>query len=354
MTEYLSQKLKAISFFAIIMVVLLHCYNLDIKQAGVVLKFEKGYNWYIQTFISSGLTRIAVPLFFLISGFLFFFSFNGNFDFLIKIKKRFKTLVIPYFFWVFFGAIFYFILQTFPQSQHFFTKKLIREFDFLDWLNIIFVNPIPYQLWFLRDLIILMILSPLIYFLVKRTGLFFLFFLSIFWFLNQDNYFFTSESILFFSTGIFIVLKKPEISLKKIRKPLIFFFLTAWIFFLILKTTLEFYTTINIYSVLSLKISILFGIPAFWLLYDLLFENTVKRVENYNKVFEFSFFIYLFHEPVLTIIKKGLFFILGKEEKNYLLIYFLSGFLIITLSLAIGFLMKKSFPVIYGFISGNR
>ena len=336
------------------MVVILHCYNLDIKQQGIVLHFEKGYNWYIQTFISGGLTRIAVPLFFLFSGYLFFLSFNRNSDFIIKIKKRFETLVIPYFFWVFFGAFFYFLLQSFPQSASFFTKKLIRNFDFSDWLEIIFINPIPYQLWFLRDLIVLTILSPMIYFLVKKMGAIFLIVVSFFWFLNQDNYFFTSESILFFSTGIYIVLQKRELTLKKANNTLTFLFLTGWILFLILKTTLEFYNGSSIYSILSLKIAILFGILAFWTLYDLLFWKNTQKLKGFNNVFDFSFFIYLFHEPVLTIIKKGLFFVLGKEEKNYLTVYFFSGFLIIILSLLTGVILKKTVPKIYSFISGNR
>ena len=104
MTNYLSQKIKLISFFSIVMVVVLHSYNIDIKQNGVVLALPKDFNWFLQTFFSFGVTRIAVPIFFIISGFLFFKDAQNEYPrFNQKILKRFKTLVIPYFFWVLFG-----------------------------------------------------------------------------------------------------------------------------------------------------------------------------------------------------------------------------------------------------------
>ena len=50
--------------------------------------------------ITNELARIAVPLFFFISGFLFFYktdSFTLE-KYKNKLKKRFRTLLIPYFF----------------------------------------------------------------------------------------------------------------------------------------------------------------------------------------------------------------------------------------------------------------
>ena len=194
------------------MVVVLHSYNIDTKQSGVIIEFKKGYIWFVETFVSYGITRIAVPLFFLISGYLFFLGFkNEKNEILNKIKKRFKTLIMPYFFWVLFGIVFYLALQSFPQSQQFFTKKLIKNYDLIDWFNAIFVHIIPYQLWFLRDLIVMVFLSPIIYFVIKKTNYLYLLAIVLFWILNQDNLVFTSEALLFFSLGSFLAIEKPEI-----------------------------------------------------------------------------------------------------------------------------------------------
>lgn len=67
------------------------------------------------------------------------------------------TLFIPYLFWSLFGVLFYFTLQSLPPLQVFFTKKLIIDYSFQELINVIFNQPIPYQLWFLKDLMILVL-----------------------------------------------------------------------------------------------------------------------------------------------------------------------------------------------------
>ena len=65
--RYLSNKIKNISFLLTILVVILHAYNID-NTISIVS--------FIQTFISHGIATIAVPIFFMISGYLFFYKFN--------------------------------------------------------------------------------------------------------------------------------------------------------------------------------------------------------------------------------------------------------------------------------------
>lgn len=354
MTNYLSQKIKLISFFSIVMVVVLHSYNIDIKQNGVALALPKDFNWFLQTFFSFGITRIAVPIFFIISGFLFFKDAQNEYPrFKQKILKRFKTLVIPYFFWVLFGVLFYYLMQSIPQSQAFFTKKLIKNYSSTDWFNVIFVDIIPYQLWFLRDLIVMVFLSPIIYFLVKRLNYFYLLILSIFWFCNQDNLFFTSEAILFFSFGAFIAIKKPALISQSIKKPVLF--LIFWIAILIFKTILEYYVHKSSIQVsVALKISILIGIYAFWGFYDILKDIKMQRINFLLPILNYSFFIYVFHEPTLTIIKKVLFKITGTSQISYLLIYAISPIITIILCYLVGATIKKIASKFYVFITGSR
>src|SRR4051812_4625301 len=114
MTAYISDKIKIISFFSIILVVFLHAYNLD-NAPDVTPLFYKSPTWFIEDVISQGFTRIAVPLFFMLSGFLFFLNIKGTRnEFWNKIKKRGRTLLIPFLFWSLFGIGFYFTLQTVP------------------------------------------------------------------------------------------------------------------------------------------------------------------------------------------------------------------------------------------------
>ncbi|KQS52733.1 MAG: hypothetical protein DCE86_04675 [Flavobacteriaceae bacterium] len=353
MNKYLSLKIKIISFLSIVMVVLLHCYNLDIKHSDISLVLEKDYNWFIQNFISYGITRVAVPIFFIISGYLFFYTFKGNNDFLSKIKKRFFTLVIPFLFWSGFGILFYFILQSIPQGRVFFSKKLIVDFNFLDWWRALITQPISYQLWFLRDLIVLTILSPIIFIIIRRFGIFFLFAIFPFWFLTIDNIMFTSEALLFFSLGLFLCLKHRDILNKQVSRKTALTFLCIWLTLLIIKTTLQMYYE-NHFIIFALqKLSICIGIVAIWLIYDAvfpLFKNKLQKTDVYG----LSFFIYVFHEPFLTLVKKGLFFILGKSVVDHFLIFLISGPIVITICLILGYFFKTKLPDLYNFTTGNR
>ena len=127
MTTYLSEKIKIISFVLILLVVQLHAYNLDLLFGKETIILNKGFNWIFQNFFSNGITRIAVPLFFIISGYLFFLQFQPTIEnYFEKIKKRIKTLFIPYLIWSIIGVLLYFVLQTIPQSQSFFTNSLIK------------------------------------------------------------------------------------------------------------------------------------------------------------------------------------------------------------------------------------
>jgi len=353
MNEYLSLKIKVVSFFSIVMVVLLHCYNLDTKFDGINLALEKNYNWFIQNFISYGITRVAVPLFFIISGYLFFYTFKGESDFLSKIKKRFSTLVIPFLIWSSFGILFYFILQSVPQSRVFFSKKLIVDYNFVDWWRALIAQPISYQLWFLRDLIVLTILSPVIFTIIRQFGIFFLLIIFPFWFLTIDNVIFTSEALLFFSLGIFLSLKYRDIPNKKVSRKTALIFLCVWLTLLIIKTIYQIYYE-DYFIIFALqKLSICLGIVSVWLSYDVAFPKIKNKLEKVQ-VFSFSFFIYVFHEPILTFVKKGLFLVLGKSVIDYFLIFLISGPIVITISITVGYFFKTKLADLYNFTTGNR
>lgn len=336
-----------------IMVVFLHSYNLDTKQMGKILHFEKDFNWFLQTFISNGFTRIAVPLFFIISGYLFVYDKKTAINELrVKIKKRIRTLLIPYLLWTILGLLVYLLLQSIPFSKPFFTNKLIIDYTFLDWVEAIIHKPIPYQLWFLRDLIVMVFLSPVIIFLVKRIKLFYLLAVLVFWILNQDTVFLTSEALLFFSTGIYLSLFQPEILEIKTNKSRGLFIL--WFLLLFIKTGVGMLEFSQKLELLLLKSSILVGVLSFWLLYDTLTFSFDKIAKQITALSWASFFIYVFHEPLLTIMKKAIFYGLAKDSGSYLLVYFVSPILTIAISILFALILKRYFLIPYKLLTGNR
>lgn len=79
MDDYLSNKLTKISFIATLMVLFLHSSNslVAINTDSGSFRIHKGFSQFVQDFISGGITNVAVPIFFLISGYLFFFNMTG-------------------------------------------------------------------------------------------------------------------------------------------------------------------------------------------------------------------------------------------------------------------------------------
>ena len=142
----------------------------------------------VRFFFVESVSRIFVPCFFFISGFLFFYysDFSGR-VYIEKMKRRFRSLLVPYLFWNFFVIALYFLGQSLISSMVSEETKLVADFAWKDWLmcfwNISDGAPINLPLWFLRDLIGLSILSPLIYWVVRHSRIFAVVFIGVLWFL---------------------------------------------------------------------------------------------------------------------------------------------------------------------------
>lgn len=89
MTAYMSDKLRVLSFLSIILVIYIHMfYTEGTDMPGLNI---------VESFWGQGICLLAVPLFFVISGYLFFLRCpNGVNSMWPKIRKRGKTLLMPY------------------------------------------------------------------------------------------------------------------------------------------------------------------------------------------------------------------------------------------------------------------
>ena len=72
-TNYISDKIKVLSLVAIILVLYIHSGFHDYPHEILGMEF----NHFLQEVVSEKLGRCAVPLFFMISGFLFFQNVNS-------------------------------------------------------------------------------------------------------------------------------------------------------------------------------------------------------------------------------------------------------------------------------------
>lgn len=357
MNKYLSDKIKAISFILMGLVVFLHAYNLKVNFSSGTGVIDQGINSFIQDFISQGLGRIAVPLFFTISGYLFFFNIKkGSFDeFVSKYKKRAKTLLLPYFLWSIFGLLLYLGLQSFPISASFFTNDLIVHQSPLQLLSKLTINPIPYQFWFIRDLILLIIVSPILYRLIVDYKFIPVIIFFVAWVFNFSLVIFSIESLLFFALGAYLSIEKIKLQNTDISRKQIIGIVTTWLIIVLIKTILmQLYPDLGRLIYLLKKSSIIVGIVALWLVYDLWAENKdISKTKVYH-VFKYSFFLFAFHEPILTIFTKGFYHLLGLSEMSSLITYFLAPLITIIISILVASSLRRLVPRFYYLVTGGR
>ncbi len=120
----MSKVFDCLRFPLIIGVIFIHNFTTTVTVGNVEYGVDTNLNtyFYVSNLFSQILGRVAVPLFFFMSGYLFYYKVD-NFDnsvYLYKLKKRFKSLLIPYLFWNTSFLVIYYICSHVPMISTFF------------------------------------------------------------------------------------------------------------------------------------------------------------------------------------------------------------------------------------------
>lgn len=158
MTEF-RNKISYLSFILAVLIVIRHSSGIGIYNLPVWLH-------YIELFVQQA-TDLAVPVFFAISGFLFFNNLIGWKDWLKKIKKRLKSLFVPFIIWNLIGFLFVLAIINIPQIANK-THFELPQFEFWSFLYDIFWDTKYNITWFIKDLMIFMLLSPVFVVVSKK------------------------------------------------------------------------------------------------------------------------------------------------------------------------------------------
>ncbi len=211
-----SKTIEWLRFFCAVVVVYLHNIGSPLKGNDVIA-YQNGAYDTIRILFSQGFCRVAVPIFFLISGYLFFIKLEkwDNKIWLEKFKKRLivggGTLLLPYLIWNLISILFSLITlkpmhmllgQEVPDIQTWFNDiGGLRAF----WDQGRGYHPYNYPLWFIRDLIVFVILTPVIYQFVKRLKIWGMIVLYAIYVIELWSWVpgFSAEGLFFFTLGAF-------------------------------------------------------------------------------------------------------------------------------------------------------
>ena len=205
-TTELSQKIKNMSFICSIFVVIIHVWAPKIGSPA----------WWF--FSLTSVRCIAVPWFFLASGYFLAGHVEDSNWWRVENQKRIRTLIVPYVLWTLLWFI-YICITTIStnlmQGQPVFAHMPEIDETFLG-INP-FTNPLLGTLWYVRTLLIFIFISPLLVFVLKRWCLVVLLlaFLKGFLFFGEESgtwgYFFErflgASFLIYFLLGAAIRLK---------------------------------------------------------------------------------------------------------------------------------------------------
>jgi surface polysaccharide O-acyltransferase-like enzyme len=348
----LSERIAIVRFPLIVGVVFIHAYDPAIG-AGLTLHYN-GWAGTVITYISVGIAAVSVPLLFLISGYLFFYGFTGTpAGFYGKIRKRGRSLLIPLIFWNVLCLIVTGIAQALPATRQYFTGRAapIASFTPFDYANAIVGvthHPIAYQFWFIRDLLLLVLFSPLIYFVLKRVPWLFLSAIFVWW--SLDNVWsmpvLSREAILFFSVGSLLGMHSVDLcAVDKIA-------VISWLYLPL--SIADTFTKHTVYGGQVHRLSELCGV-----LTVLCLTKYIRQLSGYKNLLlalsASSFFLFACHEPLLTIVRKLSYQIfLSPNPAVVLALYFADPLLVTGFCVAAYYVCSRAMPQLTGVITGSR
>lgn len=376
-----SQTIDLLRFPLAVFVVLIHTTTLQLAPLNEVdfpLLSETGIYHIVEIILQRALTIIAVPTFFLMSGFLFFQKLN-NWNWSIyksKMQSRFKTLLIPYLCWITisyvlttnFTELFDIVSNGTPSEAFTAIRRSIRR-AYWDGLvtypkfpNLIGITeempyPLIAPLWFLRDLMVVMVFSPVIYFYLKKTKYWGLLILAAchltgVWPILHG---FSITAFFYFGMGAYLAIN--DLSIVEVARKLKYIALPMALITLCLLT--YFCSGETYVGTRVIPFYILSGVwSAIWISSSLISRNIVKP----NRFLVSScFFIYALHnapyECDYTLsyeIYNFLFSLLSGIPHIDLLLYILSACATITICLMVFWIIQRISPRLSALLTGMR
>ena len=271
----------------IVLVTFAHSYG-GLEEGCSLLASEWNAYTFLRLLISQTLVKVAMPVFFIMSGYLFFVNVDvWNFKvYKTKICRRIKTLLIPYMIWNLLMAI---KLKTFSWSMFwvYWEPAGVQ----IDWFGQeqLMTAPANMPLWFLRDLMTVSLLTPIIYILIRKFGYWLMGLLTILYLSGVYAFIpgFSAYAIYFFTFGAFLSIRKMDLvaSLKRVEIP-------AYVLSVLFAISMLMTYNTPVFSSLMLSFRLVGAIAVFCLASRIL-TSTNRRLPAI--VCDSSYFIYLAH-----------------------------------------------------------
>ena len=321
------------SILSAILVVWIHAYNVDVYGGA-----EPPIYW-MQDVISQGIARGGVP-FFLMSSAFFLYSKEKTIKEIYWSRAR--SVLLPYLLWNVIYMVAFTVLQVLGL-----TSSGMDQLSLSNVLQGLFLHKYNYAFWFMRDLIVLIFLYPLIRWILRRgkvasyavlAALFVVFFCGVKW-LESSCYYFVGVMLGYYYRerveSIVTLKKKWQIGI------------TIGLFCV----AAAFYWVRNICKIDSTELTMIRDLfIAFFMVFFIVMCNI--RITGFFA--GLSFMIYCIHPLLLEMIEKTIYLCMPHNDLWMVLDYVLAPILCILIITGVCALWKRWLPTVYKIMNGGR
>jgi Acyltransferase family len=312
---------------------------------------------FVQSFVLFFFYSV-VPLLSMISGWLFFsFRDDAKAGLRSRIRRRFSSLYLPLVFW---NALFLAVLLLLFQADP--ANKLLAEMNIdlgsasaLDYVNAVFAltkHPIGFQFWFVRDLFVTVLVSPLLWLMLTRAPLLGAVFLGAAWIVGHDLWiFFRTDVVFFFYLGGWIRLRGLPVEIGR-RATLVF--LAVYVAMCAARTLAPCVVDGDpfILQVLTRGMRLV-GVLACWGLFQRIAPTPIGGlIARFGGL---AFFLHAAHYPLIAEVKLILWDLLPAETQPWMLVHYVASVVVtVALGIGLGLLLTRSAPRAFALLNGGR
>ncbi|RAK68026.1 acyltransferase family protein [Hymenobacter edaphi] len=359
---FLSQKLRFWSLVAMLLLVYVHAYNLHSRYLQPFTPVDEplAVGTFLQYFLANGLLRFRIPILFAISGYLFAHHDAGT-PHRERVKRRLRTLLLPYLLWSLLGLVF-----TWALEQHPYTRQLVQQAALsifgpdnpfvsgyspgqllLRWL----LAPVPFQLWFLRSLLVLNLAYPALRWVLSRAAGAYFAVAALLWLLDINVLLIEGTGLLFFGLGVWLRRRDQEVLLQP-RWFRLLPFAVLWLGLVGLKTWLAFHYAHPPFIPMTLlhRAAELLGVLVMWFGSNAAVRASMRR-PWFVWLTGFSFMIYALHVPLVNYATEA---VLGRWPEQQMLTFLLLPLAVVALAVLLGAGLRRVAPAAYGVLTGGR
>lgn len=266
------------------------------RYLGAAVPFAAPSVEFALTLVNRGLACVAVPLFFAISGYLLLRKLEGtSAAYRRLLRTKLRTIGVPF---VLFNAIWIGWVFAVGSIPNFGGRSFLLSAGIVPKLLGLGTAPFNYPLWFLRDLLLVFVVTPLFLVFFRRLPRLGLVLLAVCWFLEAptNEYAFSGFAFAFYAGGY---LARTRTNLRDTAgwdKYVLPLYVLASIV-----VGLQPWLGFDLYTLAAFKkVYQLLGVAAFWCFSR---SRWVKGSRLLHGLAAMSFFVFLTHEPTVSLLQ---------------------------------------------------